>query len=95
VKFTMRDVADFSTRTRTSFPAGAPKVHATATVDDPTLGLLSYGWAVGDTDTDGSYRGEFEVTSGAETRTFPTGLADGKNWIAITITDDLDPGVDP
>jgi hypothetical protein len=93
-KFTMRDSADFAARTRTSF-AGAAKVHATASIDDAANGIMSYGWAAGDTDTDGLFRGEFEVTSGAETRTFPVGVDDSRNWIAITIVDDLDPGVDP
>jgi hypothetical protein len=95
VMFTMRDVQDFSGRTRTGFSAGPAKVHAAATVDDYTLGLLSYGWIAADTDTDGAYRGEFEVTSGGEIRTFPSAITDARNWIAITITDDLDPGVNP
>lgn len=95
VKFTMRDSADFNGATRTSF-SGAPKIHATANIDDAANGILSYGWAVGDTDTDGLFRGEFEVTTLAgEIRTFPVGVDASRNWIAITITDDLDPGIDP
>jgi hypothetical protein len=94
VKFTMRDNNDLNTGSRTTF-GGAPKVHATASVDDATNGIMSYGWAAGDTDTDGLFRGEFEVTSGSEVRTFPVGTDAARNWIAITITDDLDPGIDP
>ncbi len=95
VKFTMRDSADFSGRTRTSFTVATPKVHATANIDDAANGIMSYGWVAGDTDTDGLFRGEFEVTSGSEIRTFPVGTTDARNWIAITITDDLDPGITP
>jgi hypothetical protein len=94
VKFTMRDVADFSGATRTSF-AGAPKVHATASIDDAANGIMSYGWVAADTDTDGLFRAEFEVTSGSETRTFPVGVDSARNWIAVTIVDDLDPGINP
>lgn len=97
VKFTLRDVADFNSRTRTSFTVGTPKIHATANIDDAPTGLLSYGWdGVGDTDTDGNYRAEFEVTTLAgEIRTFPTGTSDATNYISVTITDDLDPGLNP
>lgn len=94
VKFTMRDNADLAGGTRTAF-AGAPKVHATAAVDDAANGLMSYGWVAADTDTDGLFRGEFEVTSGSEIRTFPVGADASRNWIAITIVDDLDPGINP
>ena len=96
-KFTMRDVNDFTGRTRTAFPASAPKIHATANIDDNTNGLMSYGWdGAGDTDTDGVYRAEFEITTlGGEIRTFPTGVTDSSNWITVTITDDLDPGINP
>lgn len=96
VKFTMRDNADIAGGTRTTFPSGAPKVHATATVDDAANGLMSYGWIAADTDTDGIFRGEFEVTTlTGEIRTFPVGADASRNWIQITITDDLDPGITP
>lgn len=96
VKFTMRDSADFQNRTRTAFSAVTPKVHATAAVDDATNGIMSYGWVLGDTDSDGQYRGEFEVTTpDGEIRTFPVGVTDSANWVAIAITDDLDPGITP
>jgi len=52
---------------------GTVKVDASATIKDPpTDGKVQYAWVSGDTDTPGRYRGEFEVTSGGKTQTWPT-----------------------
>ena len=47
------------------------KVNAAAVVDDAPGGAAAYNWAVGDTDTEGDYLGEFEVTDVASPMTFP------------------------
>src|SRR5690606_18607419 len=48
VKFIMRGTA-------------GEKVNAPATIINPTLGIVKYDWSLGDTDTAGLYRGEFEI----------------------------------
>lgn len=96
VKFTMRDSADFASETRTGFPAGAPKIHANATVDASDRSIVTYGWdGAGDTDTNGTFRGEIEVTAGSEIRSFPTGRTIDTNFLTILIVDDADPGINP
>lgn len=95
VKFTMRDTTDFNTETRTGFPVGAPKVHANATPDSSDRSIVSYAWVAGDTDTNGTYRGEIEVTNGSDVRTFPVGRTMDTNFITISIVDDADPGINP
>jgi len=47
------------------------KVNAAAVVDDAPGAAVAYNWAVGDTDTEGDYLGEFEVTDSASPMTFP------------------------
>lgn len=71
--------------------AASAKVDAAATVVDAAGGQVEYTWddGVGDTDTEGTYNGEFEVTTGAgEVLTFPNG-ADGTDYFTIEITEDL------
>jgi len=41
---------------------GTEKVNADATIVTATSGLVQYSWAAGDTDTVGTYYGEFEIT---------------------------------
>lgn len=95
VKFTMRDAGDFSSETRTGF-TGPPKVHAEAVVDGTDRTIVSYPWVPADVDTNGTFRGEFEVTtSGGGIRTFPVGRTIESNFITIIFTDDADPGLNP
>lgn len=71
--------------------SGAAKVDASATVVDASGGQVEYAWddVAGDTDTEGDYNAEFEVTTGSgEILTFPNG-ADGTDYITIEITEDL------
>lgn len=71
--------------------AASAKVDATATVVDAASGEVEYAWddGVGDTDTEGEYNGEFEVTtSGGDILTFPNG-ADDTDYFTIEIVEDL------
>lgn len=55
-----------------STPTGTAKVNATALVMDAVNGIVQYNWAVGDTDTMGTFLGEFEITfADATKQTFP------------------------
>ena len=47
------------------------KVRALATIVDATARKVRYEWGVGDTDTAGLFRGEFEVIFGGRPWTFP------------------------
>lgn len=51
----------------------SPKVDTVATILTPvTDGRVEYAWAAVDTDTEGDYDGEFEITwTGGEKTTFP------------------------
>ena len=52
---------------------------------DPTTGEVTYTWASGDTDTAGSYLGEFEVLwPNSKTQTFPS-----KGYVTIDIEPDI------
>lgn len=52
---------------------------------DPTLGIVSYSWAEGDTDEPGDYDAEFEVTfDGGGVQTFPNA-----DYLHIRILGDL------
>jgi hypothetical protein len=58
---------------------------ALATVTTATLGLVSYNWQANDTDTLGTYKGEFEITwSSGITQTMPS-----DDYIKIIVLDDL------
>lgn len=62
-----------------------PKVDAAATITSPSAGRIKYSWAASDTDTAGTYNGEFEVSfPGPKLETFPN-----SEYIAITIVADL------
>ena len=64
---------------------GDEKVSAAAVITGAGTGQVEYRWIPTDTDTVGSYRGEFEVTfSDGNIMTFPN---DG--YIVITIIGDL------
>ncbi len=56
------------------------------TVDaNPETGKVTYDWVAGDTDTNGLFLGEFEVTwAGAKKQTFPS-----VGYISVKIIDDL------
>lgn len=63
----------------------SPKVNASATIIDAVSGIVRYDWQAADTDTNGNFSGEFEVTfSGGSVETFPN---DG--YFSIVITDDI------
>jgi hypothetical protein len=66
---------------------GVVKVNSPADViAPPTGGVVEYDWAAGDTDTQGTFKAEWEVTwEPGITQTFPT---DGYNLIEIG--EDLD-----
>lgn len=65
------------------------KVNSAATVTDAAGGAVEYAWVATDTDKEGDYNGEFEVTDGAgKISTFPNGH-DGIDYFTIEITEDL------
>lgn len=45
----------------TNKSTGVKSIDQPATIVDPTNGVVKYTWANGDTDTSGSFSGEFEV----------------------------------
>ena len=52
--------------------ASAVVLNPSATITDPDCGKVRYDWGPGDTDTDGTYLGEFEVTlPSGKPMTFP------------------------
>ena len=62
------------------------KVDASATVIDEDARRVKYVWQTGDTDTAGTFQGEFEVTySSGEIENFPN---DG--YIGIEVLDDIE-----
>lgn len=62
-----------------------PKVSGAATILNAEQGLVQYELAEGDTDTVGTYKGEFKVTfPSGKTRTFP-----GADYLAVRIVADL------
>jgi len=68
---------------------GDKKVDAVATIVDDAGGIVKYSWETGDTDTFGSYKGEFEVQyPGGKTLTVPN-----YTYINIKVVADLG-GVD-
>lgn len=60
------------------------KVTAAATVVNAATGLVRYTWAVGDTDTSGTYNVEWEVSWGSDKQTFPS-----DSYLNVVIMDDL------
>ena len=65
--------------------ATSPKFEAAAVIEDAAAGKVMYVWAPGDTDTVGTWAGEFEVKWGSDTQTFPS-----DSYITIKIIEDLD-----
>lgn len=52
---------------------GASKVDAAASVVTPaSFGIVRYDWASGDTDTPGTFFGQFELTIGGKTQNVPS-----------------------
>lgn len=85
VKFIMRKssadwVPDFTGSTTT-------KVNATATIVTPASGVVRYDWLATDTDTAGTFVGQWQVTwtAGSKPQTFPT-----TTYHTILIRADLD-----
>lgn len=71
--------------------ATTPKVNSAATIVDASAGKVEYLWddVAGDTDTEGLYDCEFEVTdANGDILTFPNG-ADGTNYFTVEIKEDL------
>lgn len=64
---------------------GTTKVNALATVVTAASGIVRYSWIAADTNTVGSFQGEFQATyADGKIETFPN---DG--YIPIEITDDI------
>ena len=63
--------------------APLPKVDAPATITNPAGGMVQYNWIASDTDTEGVFNCEWEVTdSGGEILTFPNG-GDGTDYFTV------------
>lgn len=84
VNFIMREATDAYVPIFT----GAPKVNAAATIEssDPEGSVVSYSWLGVDTDTAGTYVGQWEVQwPSSKPQSFPT-----KTYHTILIRADLD-----
>lgn len=67
-------------------PTGAVKVNSPAEIVDAPGGVVQYAWAIGDTNTPGTYQGEWEITwQDGKPQTVPT-----KSYHAIEVAADLD-----
>ena len=69
-----------------AFGSSTAKVDAAAGIISPaTNGVVQYNWIAADTDTIGSYQGEFEITyQDGSVETFPN-----NGYILIEIIDDI------
>jgi len=66
------DVTGATVRFHMSDQAGVVKVDAAAVINAGTAGDVQYEWIAADTDTEGFYDSEFEVTfAGSRIETFP------------------------
>lgn len=75
----------FLMRLASAAPGSVPKVNAVAAISDAAAGVVTYTWAVGDTDVAGTFEGEFQVTwsdDGVET-------VPNDTYISIEVVDDL------
>jgi hypothetical protein len=59
--------------------------NAAASIPDPVNGVVRYDWVVGDTDDEGTFRGEFKVVSNGRPSTYPS-----RSYIPILIGHSLD-----
>ncbi len=67
-------------------PVGAIKVNNICAIVDAAEGRVRYSWLSVDTDTNGAYRSEFQVSfPGGAVVTFPN-----DDYVPAIITDDLD-----
>jgi hypothetical protein len=74
----------FIMRLKTS-TTGGPKVAAAATVFDAANGVVEYTWISGDTNIEGDYNVEIEVTwPGSKIQTFPA-----DSYLTVKIVTDL------
>lgn len=65
--------------------AAVPKVSAAATILDAATGLIEYRWVAADTDTEGVYDCEWQVTdSELKVITFPNA-----GYFTVEVTEDL------
>ena len=75
----------FLMRAANAAAGSEPKVNAAAAISDADAGIVTYTWAVGDTDTEGAFEGEFQITwSDDGVETIPH-----DSYITIQIVDDL------
>lgn len=76
---TVQDLTGATVRFHLLDVSGTVIIDASASVLDDAGGKVSYAWQAGDTDSAGSFKGEFEVTlPSGEIRTFP-------NWSNIRV----------
>jgi hypothetical protein len=79
------DITGATIRFHMNDSTGTNKVDAAGSVVDGPNGVMKYEWSAADTDTVGTFDGEFEVTyADSKIETFPN---DGH--ITVVITDDL------
>ena len=70
--------------------SGSPKVDASATIVNASNGDVEYAWIASDTDTEGEYDAEWEVTDGSgEVLTFPNGHDTAPDYISVEVVEDL------
>lgn len=82
---TTASAVKFLMRAASAAAGSAPKVNAAAAITDADAGIVTYTWAEGDTDTEGEFEGEFQITwSDDGVETIPN-----DTYISIQIVDDL------
>lgn len=84
-------IANLTTATSVKFimrkkgEVGTPKISRAAAIENAATGIVRHDWLSGDTDTEGTFYGEFEVTwPDGDPETFPN-----YGYIKINIGDDL------